>query len=139
MLLFYLLGHGNVHTGHHFSCECIQLEIRFQPIVNLGCFRKDFIPLIIEISKKDFNPLWNWVASETISTYCKKKAIVNLVFCFQNYSNLLWEKTVLVIEFAKFLRWIEQFIRILKGQYNFWNRMLNFITYSWRFLRSITL
>ena len=55
-----------------------------------------------------------------------------LVFCYQNCSDLLSEKIVLVIEkkllkfeaegreFAKFLRSLEQFIQIVKGQNHFW-------------------
>ena len=52
------------------------------------------------------------------------------LFCYQNCSNLLWEKNVLLIEknfgleFAKFLRSLEQFFQTVKGQDNFWlNRM----------------
>ena len=73
------------------------------------------------------------------------KCMQNLVFCNQNWSDLLWEKIVLVIEknywnsetegqefakilkfkaegreFAKFLRLLEQFIQTVKGQNNFW-------------------
>ena len=56
----------------------------------------------------------------------------SMVFCYQNCSDLLWEKIVLVIEkkllkfeaegreFAKFLRSLEQFIQTVKGQNNFW-------------------
>ena len=52
-----------------------------------------------------------------------------MVFCYQNCSDLLWEKIVLVIEkkfeaegreFSKFLRAFEQFIQTVKGQNNFW-------------------
>jgi hypothetical protein len=53
-----------------------------------------------------------------------------MVFCYQNCSDLLWEKIVLVIEilkfeaegreFAKILRSLEQFIQTVKGQNNFW-------------------
>ena len=55
-----------------------------------------------------------------------------MVFCYQNCSDLLWEKIVLVIkkifwkfeaedrEFAKCLRSLEQFIQTVKGQNNFW-------------------
>ena len=60
-----------------------------------------------------------------------------MVICFQNFQNcsdLLWEKIVLVIEkkllkfkaegreFAKILRSHKQLIWTVKGQYNFWNR-----------------
>ena len=51
-----------------------------------------------------------------------------LVFCFKNCSGLLREKLLKLEaegwEFAKFLRSLEQFIRTVKGQTNFWNRML---------------
>ena len=55
-----------------------------------------------------------------------------LVFCYQNCSDLLWEKNcssdrekLLKFEaegreFAKFLRSLEQFIQTVKGQNNFW-------------------
>ena len=55
-----------------------------------------------------------------------------MVFCYQNCSDLLSEKIVVVIEkkllkfqaegreFAKFLRSLEQFIQTVKGQNNFW-------------------
>ena len=50
-----------------------------------------------------------------------------MVFCYQNCSDLLWEKIVPVIEktfeireFAKILRSLEQFIQTVKGQNNFW-------------------
>ena len=54
-----------------------------------------------------------------------------MVFCYQNCSDLLWEKIVLVIEkkllkfkaegrkFSKILRSLEQFIQAVKGQNNF--------------------
>ena len=55
-----------------------------------------------------------------------------MVFCYQNCSDLLWEKIVLVIRkkllkfeaegtlFSKFLRSLEQFIQTVKGQNNSW-------------------
>ena len=55
-----------------------------------------------------------------------------MVFCYQNCSDLLWEKIVLSDrekhlkfeaegrEFAKFLRSLEQFIQTVKGQNNVW-------------------
>ena len=55
-----------------------------------------------------------------------------MVFCYQNWSDPMWEKIVLVIEkkklkfeaegreFAKFLRSLEQFVQTVKGQNNFW-------------------
>ena len=58
--------------------------------------------------------------------------IGKVVFCYQNCSDLLWEKIILVIEkkllkfeaegreFAKFLRSLEQSIQTMKGQNNFW-------------------
>ena len=69
----------------------------------------------------------------------------NMVFCYQNCSDLLWEKIVLVIkknffeaehrEFAKILRQLEQFIQTVKGQNNFGIQNA-FFTFSWKFLRS---
>ena len=55
--------------------------------------------------------------------------VLEMVFCYQNCSDLLWEKIVLVIEknfeaegqeFAKILRSLEQFIQTVKDQNNFW-------------------
>ena len=54
-----------------------------------------------------------------------------MVFCYQNCSDLLWEKIVSDREkllkfeaegreFAKFLRSLEQFIQTVKSQNNFW-------------------
>ena len=43
-----------------------------------------------------------------------KKVDIKMVFCYQNCSDLLWEK----IDF--FLRSLEQFIQTVKGQNNFW-------------------
>ena len=57
------------------------------------------------------------------------QCLVKLVFCYQNCSDLLWEKNILVIEktfeirgwkFAKILRSLEQFIQTVKVQNNFW-------------------
>ena len=71
----------------------------------------------------------------TAARKCVKTPLNNtcgLVFCYQNCSDLLWEKIVLVIEknfqnswqnareFAKILRSIEQFIQTVKGQNHFW-------------------
>ena len=54
------------------------------------------------------------------------------VFCYQNCSDLLWEKIILVIEkkllkfeaegqeFAKILRSLEQFVQTVNCQNNFW-------------------
>ena len=50
-----------------------------------------------------------------------------LVFCYQNCSDLLWEKIVLVIE--KTFEWK------VRTQNNFWQQNV-FLTCSWRFLRS---
>ena len=43
---------------------------------------------------------------------------LEMVFCYQNCSELLWEKIVLVIK--KFLRSLKQFFQAVKGQNNFW-------------------
>ena len=53
-----------------------------------------------------------------------------MVFCYQNCSDLLWEKNVLVIE--KILRSLE-FIQTVIGQNNFSECFFNF---SWMFLIS---
>ena len=67
-----------------------------------------------------------------------------MVFCYQNCSDLQWEKIVLVIEknfetegqeFAKILWSLEQFVQTVKGQSNFWWQNA-FLTCFWRFLRS---
>ena len=51
------------------------------------------------------------------------KIFTILEFCFQNCSDLLWEKVVLVIEkngeFANVFRSPKQFIRTVKAQKNF--------------------
>ena len=44
-----------------------------------------------------------------------------MVFCFQNYSDLLWEKIVLVIKCLQSR--ICKFIQTVKVQTNFWNRI----------------
>jgi hypothetical protein len=61
-----------------------------------------------------------------------EKYQMEMVFCYQNCSDLLLEKIVLVIEkkllkfeaegreFEFFLRLLEQFIQTVKGQNNFW-------------------
>ena len=56
-----------------------------------------------------------------------------MVFCYQNCSDLLWEKKMCSSdwekllkfedegwEFAKILRSLEQFNQVMKGQNNFW-------------------
>ena len=55
-----------------------------------------------------------------------------MVFCYQNCSDLLWEKIVPMFEkkllkfeaegreFENVLRSLEQFIQTVKGQNNFW-------------------
>ena len=62
----------------------------------------------------------------------KEGAYNGMVFCYQNCSDLLWEKNcssdrekLLKFEaegreFAKFLRSLQQFIQTVKGQNNFW-------------------
>ena len=60
------------------------------------------------------------------------KILVEMVFCYQNQSDLLWEKNCWSGreqflkfeteggEFAKFLRSVKQFVWTVKGQNNFW-------------------
>ena len=62
-----------------------------------------------------------------------------MVFCYQNGSDLLWEKNCSsdrekLLKFAKFMRSLEQFIQTVKVQKNFWQQNA-FLTCSWRFLR----
>ena len=56
---------------------------------------------------------------------------MEMVFCYQNCSDILWEKIVLVIEknlkfeaegreSAKFLGLLEKFIQTVKGHNNVW-------------------
>ena len=65
------------------------------------------------------------------NTFCKKeffrlgsKNCMGMVFCYQNCSDLLWEKNFKFEaecqEFAKILRSLEQFIQTVKGPNNFW-------------------
>ena len=50
--------------------------------------------------------------------------MLEMVFCYQNCSDLLWEKLLKFEaegqEFTKSLRSLEQFIQTVKGQNNFW-------------------
>ena len=71
-----------------------------------------------------------------------------MVFCYQNCSDLLWEKKCPIDrekllkldaegrEFAKFLRSLEQFIQTVKSQNNFWQQNA-FLTCSWSFLSKL--
>ena len=76
--------------------------------------------------------LWNKVRGVNREN-CSLDIIRTMVFCYQNCSDLLWEKIVLFSdrvkllkleaegrEFANFLRSLEQFIQTVKGQKNFW-------------------
>ena len=75
-----------------------------------------------------------WAKSCSLSTYvqdCKINSV--MVFCYQNCSDLLLQKIVLVIklkfeaegqEFAQFLRSLEQFIQTVTVRTIFDNRML---------------
>ena len=66
--------------------------------------------------------------TKMVCNLCNSK----MVFCYQDCSDLLWEKIVLVIEnffwnsrlkaenLHNFLRSLEQFIQTVKGQDNFW-------------------
>ena len=60
-----------------------------------------------------------------------------LVFCYQNCScdrEKLLKFEDEGREFAKILRSLEQFVRTVKGQNNFWQQN-DFLTCSWRFLK----
>ena len=60
---------------------------------------------------------------------CHLDKLVEMVFCYQNCSDLLWEKPVFEAEgreFTNFLRSLEQFIQTEKGYNSFWNRICTF-------------
>ena len=70
-----------------------------------------------------------WICIYLISCMLIFKKNGEMVFCYQNCSDLLWEKMVLVVKknfwnsrprVAKNLRSLEQFIQTVKGQNNFW-------------------
>ena len=58
----------------------------------------------------------------------ESKGVLKMVFCYQNYSDLLWEFFLKFEaegrEFAKILRSVEQFITAAKGENNIGNWML---------------
>ena len=54
---------------------------------------------------------------ELFSKNCSQFERLKMVSCYQNCSDLLWEKIVLVIE-TNLLRSLEQFIQTVKGQNN---------------------
>ena len=93
----------------------------------------------------DYFPMFQF-SNFFVSFPTLKVAKMEMVFCYQNCSDLLWEKNVIVIEknilkfeaegweFANILRSLEQFIETVKGQNNFWWQNA-FLTCSWRFLR----
>ena len=63
-----------------------------------------------------------------------------MVFCYQNCEKKcssdrekLLKFEAEGLEFAKFLRSLEQFIQTVKGQNNFWKQNA-FLTCTWRFL-----
>ena len=92
--------------------------------------------------KGEFSDLWlifiiyfleyKWLVYElyieNFSWNCSdSKIYVHMVFCHQNYSDLQWEKFVLVVEkktedweFAKVLKSLEKVVQTVKGQNNFW-------------------
>ena len=69
---------------------------------------------------------------EYFFNFAKESYFSEMVFCYQNCSDLLWEKNcssdrekLLKFEaegreFSKFLRSLEQFIQTVKGQNNSW-------------------
>ena len=80
-------------------------------------------------STKSFISLFWFPPNKTHLFLDMKLKVKNLVFCYQNCSDLLW-LIVLVIENMKFeaegreleniLRSLEQFVQTVKGQNNFW-------------------
>ena len=102
-------------------------------------------PLCSRVTKCNCTRGWHWVTNApfaqldqnfhefAILFLCPCKFTENvLVFCYQNCSDLLWEKIVLSDrekllkfeaksrEFSKILRSPEQFIQTVKGHNNFW-------------------
>ena len=112
-------------------------DIRKKIMCKLGQFLTEFPPVVkhpvdtaYPCKVRYFLHLkHNWVLSIWFLWIKSFKKPGTLVFCYQNCSDLLWEKIVLVIEakgqeFAKCLRSLEQCIQTVKGQNNFENRML---------------
>ena len=79
----------------------------------------------------------NSQSTKCVCIYYWQRWSKDLVFCYQNCPDLLWEKIVLFSdrefflkfeaegrEFANFLRSLDKFIQTVKGQNNFGNRML---------------
>ena len=86
------------------------------------------------INKKSSSHYYLGIPTSIFS--CAFPVPTKMVFCFQNCSELMWEK-LFQWEFANFLSTLEQFIQTITGQNNFWNTM--FLPCSWRFLRYNTL
>ena len=105
-------------SGSHFS---MQMRKKYYAQSNAVLRRKGWLLYLLNS--------FMWL----VIKYHKFKYIPwKMVFCYQNCSDLLWEKIVLVIkkkllkfeaegqEFVKFLRSLEQFIQTVNGQNNFW-------------------
>ena len=76
---------------------------------------------------------------------CLERIFLWIVFCFQNCSDLLWEKDCSIDQeklkaenLKKNLRLLGQCIQTVKVQNNLWNKML-FLAFFWRLLRSKTI
>ena len=87
----------------------------------------------LDLDRKNLNVSMNdeWLALSLLYFWWTKEKKTEMVFCYQNCFDLLWERNVLVIEktllkceaegreFSKFLRSLEQFIQKVKGRNNF--------------------
>ena len=116
-------------------------------------FKKSFIIWLSaspDLPLRRLGPKPFWIHIKKIYSLVWLQNLIDMVFCYQNCSDLLWEKIVLFSdrekllkfeaegrEFAKCLRSIEQFILQWKVRPIFGTK--SFLTYSWRFLRSNTL
>ena len=60
-----------------------------------------------------------WTKDSNRQRENRLRASLKMVFCYQNCSDLLWEKNC-CSDREKLLRSLEQFIETVKGQNNFW-------------------
>ena len=90
-------------------------EFSYKFIITYGCLRYSFEVFLNSSWLLQF--FWFFEPMLVQKSFWK-----TMVFCYQNCSDPLWEKCVLVIEknFSKFLRSLEQFIQTVEGQDKFW-------------------
>ena len=114
-------------------CNVYQGHFRFGDYPDLICYRKQ------EILVKNVDFFLNHHnARHSVLQCCNEKLlfigilwgthlvrkILEMVFCFQNRSDLLWEKRLKFEAKGRFPL-VKQFIRTVKGQHNFWNIFFN--------------